>query len=109
MPLGFSIKEMKDNKRILVLPGDGIGPEVCKEASTILELVNEINWLNFSFSEALVGGSAYETTGEPLPQDTLRAAHESDAILLGAVEVLNGFNWINNIYRKEHYYVLGLN
>ena len=85
MPLGFSIKEMKDNKRILVLPGDGIGPEVCKEATVILELVNEIHSLNFSFSEALVGGSAYETTGEPLPQDTLRAAHESDAILLGAV------------------------
>ena len=85
MPLGFLIKEMKDNKKILVLPGDGIGPEVCKEATTVLELVNEMYSLNLSFSEALVGGSAYEVTGEPLPQDTLKVAHESDAILLGAV------------------------
>ena len=49
MPLGFSMKEMKDNKRILVLPGDGIGPEVCKEATIVLELVNEMYGLNLSF------------------------------------------------------------
>jgi len=100
MPLGFSMKEMKDNKRILVLPGDGIGPEVCKEATTILELVNEIHSLNLSFSEALVGGSAYEATGEPLPQDTLKAARESDAILLGAV---GGPKWdeLDYQYRPE--------
>ena len=85
MLLGFLIKIMKGNKKILVLPGDGIGPEVCKEATTVLELVNEMHSLNLSFSEALVGGSAYEVTGEPLPQDTLKAAHDSDAILLGAV------------------------
>ena len=100
MPLGFSMKEMKDNKRILVLPGDGIGPEVCKEATAILELVNEIHSLNLSFSEALVGGSAYEATGEPLPQDTLKAARESDAILLGAV---GGPKWdeLDYQYRPE--------
>ena len=100
MPLGFLMKEMKDNKRILVLPGDGIGPEVCKEATTILELVNEIHSLNLSFSEALVGGSAYEATGEPLPQDTLKAARESDAILLGAV---GGPKWdeLDYQYRPE--------
>ena len=67
-PLGFLMKEMKDNKKILVLPGDGIGPEVCKEATTVLKLVNEMHSLNLSFSEALVGGSAYEVTGEPLPR-----------------------------------------
>ena len=94
------MKEMKVNKRILVLPGDGIGPEVCKEATTILELVNEIHSLNLSFSEALVGGSAYEVTGEPLPQDTLKAARESDAILLGAV---GGPKWdeLDYQYRPE--------
>ena len=91
---------MKDNKKILVLPGDGIGPEVCKEATTVLKLVNEMHSLNLSFSEALVGGSAYEVTGEPLPQDTLKAAHESDAILLGAV---GGPKWdeLDYQYRPE--------
>ena len=91
---------MKNNKTILLLPGDGIGPEVCKEAKAVLKLVNEIYSLNFSFKEALVGGSAYEVTGEPLPQDTLKAAHESDAILLGAV---GGPKWdkLDYQYRPE--------
>ena len=91
---------MKTNKIILLLPGDGIGPEVCKEAKSVLELVNEIYNLNLSFKEALVGGSAYEATGEPLPQDTLKAAHESDAILLGAV---GGPKWdeLDYQYRPE--------
>ena len=68
--------------------------------TTILELFNEIHSLNFSFSEAWVGGSAYEATGEPLPQDTLKAARESDAILLGAV---GGPKWdeLDYQYRPE--------
>ena len=76
---------MSKKKTILFLPGDGIGPEVVSSAKLIFESINEIYKLDFVIEEALVGGSAYDQTGKPLPKETLNAAHKSDAILLGAV------------------------
>ena len=76
---------MTVNKNILFLPGDGIGPEVCEEAKKVLLSVNEFFGLNFKVSEELVGGDAFEKTGNPLPNQTLEAAKSADAILLGAV------------------------
>ena len=76
---------MTVNKNILFLPGDGIGPEVCEEAKKVLLRVNELFGLNFKVSEELVGGDAFEKTGNPLPNQTLEAAKSADAILLGAV------------------------
>ena len=76
---------MTVNKNILFLPGDGIGPEVCEEAKKVLLSVNELFGLNFKVSEELVGGDAFEKTGNPLPNQTLEAAKLADAILLGAV------------------------
>ena len=76
---------MTVNKNILFLPGDGIGPEVCEEAKKVLLSVNELFGLNFKVSEELVGGVAFENTGNPLPNQTLEAAKSADAILLGAV------------------------
>ncbi len=76
---------MSKKKTILFLPGDGIGPEVSNSAKNILELVNEIYDLGFTIEEALVGGSAYDQFGVPLPDETLEAARKADAILLGAV------------------------
>ena len=76
---------MTVNKNILFLPGDGIGPEVCDEAKKVLLSVNELFGLNFKVSEELVGGDAFEETGNPLPNQTLEAAKSADAILLGAV------------------------
>ena len=76
---------MTVNKNILFLPGDGIGPEVCEEAKKVLLSVNELFGLNFKVSEELVGGVAFEKTGNPLPNQTLEAAKSADAILLGAV------------------------
>ena len=76
---------MTVNKNILFLPGDGIGPEVCEEAKKVLLSVNELFGLNFKVSEELVGGDAFEKTGNPLPNQTLEAAKSADAILLGAV------------------------
>tara|TARA_B100000401_G_scaffold186571_1_gene125499 strand:+ start:2163 stop:3239 length:1077 start_codon:yes stop_codon:yes gene_type:complete len=76
---------MGKKRTILFLPGDGIGPEVVNSAKLIFECINEIYKLDFMIEEALVGGSAYDQTGEPLPKETLNAAHKSDAILLGAV------------------------
>ena len=76
---------MTVNKDILFLPGDGIGPEVCEEAKKVLLSVNELFGLDLKVSEELVGGDAFEKTGNPLPNQTLEAAKSADAILLGAV------------------------
>ena len=76
---------MNKKNNILVLPGDGIGPEVCDEAIKVLKHINDIYKLDIVIEESAVGGSAYEEFGNPLPEDTLKAAKEADAILLGAV------------------------
>lgn len=73
------------SKKVLILPGDGIGPEIVTEAKRVLDLVNQQDRLNIEFNEALVGGAAIDATGQPLPEETLRAARDSDGILLGAV------------------------
>src|SRR5215212_7036022 len=70
---------------ITVLPGDGIGPEVTREALRVLRTVAEVYGHEFSFEEHLVGGAAIEKTGSPLPPATLDACLASDAVLLGAV------------------------
>lgn len=72
-------------RNILVLPGDGIGPEVMAEAKKVLEFVNEKYALDLQMDEALVGGCAIDATGHPLPEETLEKAKNSDAILLAAV------------------------
>ena len=74
---------MKAN--IVVLPGDGIGPEVTAAAVKVLQAVANRYRHEFSFGEHLIGGAAIDATGEPLPAATLDAARKSDAILLGAV------------------------
>ena len=70
---------------IAVLPGDGIGPEVTREAVKVLRAAAERFRLTLSFEEAPVGGGAYETTGTPLPDHTLAVCRRADAILFGAV------------------------
>ena len=71
--------------KIAVLAGDGIGPEVTREATSILKAVAEFGGHEFVFTEALIGGIAITEIGSPLPTATLDAALESDAVLLGAV------------------------
>ncbi len=71
--------------KILVLAGDGIGPEVTAEAVKVLHSVAEVGGYDFRFKEGLIGGAAIEAEGSPLPQGTLDAALASDAVLLGAV------------------------
>lgn len=70
---------------VLVLPGDGIGPEIVAEAEKVLHAVDHKFDLGLNISRALVGGSAIDATGGPLPEATLTAAKAADAILLGAV------------------------
>jgi len=71
--------------RILLLPGDGIGPEVVREARAVLELASERFDLKLAFEEGLIGGAAIDAEATPLPDDTLKRARESRAVLLGAV------------------------
>ena len=73
------------SKQILILPGDGIGPEIVAEAVKVLDCLRQDFGLNLETEEALVGGSAYDATGHPLPDATLALAREADAVLLGAV------------------------
>ncbi|MFC6673500.1 3-isopropylmalate dehydrogenase [Marinobacterium aestuariivivens] len=73
------------SKKVLILPGDGIGPEIVREARRVLESVNSQFDLGIELEEQLVGGAAIDATGKPLPDETLAAARAADAILLGAV------------------------
>ncbi len=69
------------SKKIAVLPGDGIGPEVTTQAVRVLEAIRS----DFEFETALVGGAAYDDSGHPLPASTLDLCRASDAVLFGAV------------------------
>lgn len=71
--------------KVLLLPGDGIGPEIVAEAERVLETVNRRYSLGLAFESALVGGAAIDAEGVPLPESTLAKAKSADAILLGAV------------------------
>jgi len=78
------------SRSVVVLPGDGIGPEVTAEAIQILKSVDEQLNLKLEFSEGLIGGAALDATGEPLPASTVDLCKKADAILLGAV---GGSKW----------------
>ncbi len=71
--------------KILILPGDGIGPEIIREARKVLDVLVDEGSLNAVFEEALVGGAAIDACGVPLPDATVEAAKKSDAILFGAI------------------------
>lgn len=70
---------------LLILPGDGIGPEVMAEVRRIIDWYGEKRDLTFDVSEDLVGGAAYDVHGKPLADETMAKAQEVDAVLLGAV------------------------
>lgn len=71
--------------KIVVLPGDGIGPEVTHEGVRVLKRVAVKFGHQFDFEERMMGGNAIDATGSALPDDTLKACQRADAILLGAV------------------------
>ena len=72
-------------KKIAILPGDGIGPEIVNEAVKVLEALQQHFGLAIEMEHGLVGGCAYDAHGLPLPEVTLQLARQADAILLGAV------------------------
>lgn len=73
------------SKSVLILPGDGIGPEIVTEAEKVLNALAEDHGLQISTEQGLIGGSAIDETGVPLPDETLALGKQSDAVLLGAV------------------------
>lgn len=77
-------------KKILVLPGDGIGQEIVAEAIKVINCLQQDFGFNAELEEALVGGTAYDDCGSPLPETTMDLAQSADAILLGAV---GGYKW----------------
>ncbi len=72
-------------KTILVLPGDGIGPEITAQAVRVLQAVTQGSDLTLNFVDGVIGGAAYDAAGHPFPEATKQAALAADAVLLGAV------------------------
>ena len=72
-------------KKIVILPGDGIGKEVTTEGKKVLEIIAKLFGHTFEFDEAIIGHDAIEATGNPLPDETLAKLKNCDAILFGAV------------------------
>ncbi|MEM6764788.1 MAG: 3-isopropylmalate dehydrogenase [Bacteroidota bacterium] len=70
---------------IAILPGDGIGPEVIREAKKVLDAVARVASHSFQYEEGLIGAVAIDTTGSPFPSDTLALLERSEAILFGAI------------------------
>ena len=83
---------------IALLKGDGIGPEIVESAVRVMEKIGEKFGHTFDFKDYLIGGSAYDKTGEPLPQETIDGCLKSDSILLGAV---GGPKWDNIEVKKR--------
>ncbi|MGM0521864.1 MAG: 3-isopropylmalate dehydrogenase [Pseudomonadota bacterium] len=92
--------------KVLLLPGDGIGPEIAAQAKRLLQACKE-SGLDIDVEEGLVGGSAYDVHGEPLPAETLDKAKAARAILLGAV---GGPKWdkLEDLAKRPEKGLLGL-
>ncbi|MBM3605034.1 MAG: 3-isopropylmalate dehydrogenase, partial [Alphaproteobacteria bacterium] len=76
---------MSDRYSLLILPGDGIGPEVMAEVVKVIDWFQANRGLSFDVSHDLVGGAAYDAHGVPLTDETMAKALAADAVLLGAV------------------------
>ncbi len=78
--------------KIALIKGDGIGPEIVDEAVKVLDAVASCSGFNFTYEDLLMGGCAYDITGDPLPQETITKSLQSDAVLFGAI---GGEKWDN--------------
>ena len=83
---------------LMILPGDGIGPEGCAEVSKLIDWINDNTDLTINTQHGLIGGSAYDAHGVPLSDETLEACRNSDAIVMGAV---GGPKWDGVEYNKR--------
>ncbi|MFZ0694003.1 MAG: isocitrate/isopropylmalate family dehydrogenase, partial [Alphaproteobacteria bacterium] len=85
-------------KKILVLAGDGIGPEVMRQVRRVIDWFDARGRMHFEITEGLVGGCSYDAHRTPLTDETMRQAMESDAVLLGAV---GGPKWDSLPFEKK--------
>tara|TARA_Y100001970_G_scaffold244788_1_gene311282 strand:- start:83 stop:1195 length:1113 start_codon:yes stop_codon:yes gene_type:complete len=85
------------NKKILILPGDGIGNEVMAEVLKIIDWMEKTKSVSFDITERLVGGAAYDKEGNSISDETMQIAMNSDAVLFGAV---GGSKW-DNVEREK--------
>ncbi len=85
-------------RKLLLLPGDGIGPEVVREVKKIIDWFNKNKSLNFETEEGLVGGASYEKHKNPITDEVFYKALESEAVILGAV---GGPKWDNLDFAKR--------
>ena len=85
------------NRKILLLPGDGIGPEVMSEVRKIINWLNKKKSLDFKIEEDLVGGVSYEKHKNPITDEVFYKALESEAVIIGAV---GGPKWDNLEFSK---------
>ena len=85
-------------RKILLLPGDGIGPEVIAEVKKIIEWFNKKKSMDFQIEEGLVGGASYEKHKNPITDEVFYKALESEAVILGAV---GGPKWDNLEFSKR--------
>lgn len=76
---------MPTNKKLLILPGDGIGPEVMREVRRVIEWLDRRRAVSFDITDDLVGGAAIDARGAPITEETMQAARDADAVLFGAV------------------------
>jgi 3-isopropylmalate dehydrogenase len=92
------MSKTKNSRKILLLPGDGIGPEVVKEVKKILEWFNKNRSLDFSFEEELIGGASIDKNKIPITDEVFYKSLESDAVILGAC---GGPKWDNLEFSKK--------
>jgi len=78
--------------KIALIKGDGIGPEIIDEAVKVLDAVASYSGFSFKYDELLMGGCAYDITGDPLPQETISGSLSADAVLFGSI---GGEKWDN--------------
>ena len=83
---------MATTGKLLILPGDGIGPEVMREVRRVIDWLAKKRGITFEIEEALVGGAAIDDCGKPITDETMKLALEADAVLLAAV---GGPKWDN--------------
>ena len=89
---------MAANKKILVLPGDGIGPEVMREAGRVVGWLSRKRGISFDISEDLVGGASLDVHGVPIRDEVIAQAREADAVLFGAV---GGPKWADVAFEQR--------
>ena len=89
---------MADTKKLLLLPGDGIGPEIMAQARRLIDWLDMTGRARFEVEEDLIGGASYDAHGTPLRDEVVRTGAEADAILLGAV---GGPKWDDLDFSKK--------